>query len=60
MANHEVSILEKVMSKLVHKALLRQTIEVDHHVPAKNDVETVTEGECLGHEVEPRERDDPA
>ena len=43
--------------KLIHERFLSRTIEIDHDIPAKDQIERVLDGESIVHQIQAPERD---
>ena len=53
MADKEMSTRLQVSIELVHEPLLSRTVEIDHHIPAKDEIEGTLDRKLLIHQIQP-------
>ena len=57
MSDEKVTAVNNVLRKTVHQGFPGRIVEVDHHVPAENDVEFIPERKTVVHKVQPFKKD---
>jgi hypothetical protein len=52
MADKEMSTRLQVSIELVHEPLLSRAVKINHHIPAKDDVEGALDWKLLIHQIQ--------